>query len=297
MERFLSPGSHCKDPVETPPPKAKAKGKPKGRPVGRPKSTGPEGALDLGEKRPRICHSKKAVINEQRMQEMQRQIEVLQALVSEDTVDAKIQKVLALHEQSVESNKQMRDLLTRAGKHARPAGEYVETPDRKPSGGCPSPGGCEVGSDVGSCEAVGKHFGILGRRGGTCEAALRGGALGDCEKARTGGQHTPEILEKCRQQGKEGGILGAVWGKFGGRPASSDSVGSAPAMAQKGLVRPQKWEPKVGHQLHAVKYIRERLRARREGKFTQEEGASQEKWEEPEASDVEMAVWSQIREE
>ena len=191
MDRFLSPG---KDPVETPPPvktpppkaKGKAKGRPKGRPVGRPKSTGPEGALDLGEKRPRICHSKKAVINEQRMQEMQRQIELLQALVSEDTVDAKIQKVLDLHEQSVESNRQMRDLLTRKSQHAHTAGEHVETPDRKPSGGCPSPGGCEVGSDVGSCEAVGKHFGILGRRGGTCEAALRGGALGDGEKSEDG---------------------------------------------------------------------------------------------------------------
>ena len=57
----------------------------------------------------------------------------------------------------------------------------------------------------------------------------------------------------------------------------------------------QKWEPSVGHQLQAVRYIRERLRTRREGKFTQEEGASEQVWEEPEASDVEMEVWSQIR--
>ena len=63
------------------------------------------------------------------------------------------------------------------------------------------------------------------------------------------------------------------------------------------LERPQTWEPNVGHQLQAVRYIRERLRTRREGKFTQEEGASQEKWEEPDASDVEVAVWSEIREE
>ena len=31
------------------------------------------------------------------------------------------------------------------------------------------------------------------------------------------------------------------------------------------------------------------------GKFTQAEGAHEEEWEEPEASDVEMEVWSQIR--
>ena len=64
-----------------------------------------------------------------------------------------------------------------------------------------------------------------------------------------------------------------------------------------GLVRPQKWEPNVGHQLQAVRYIRERLRTRREGKFTQEEGASEQVWGEPEASDVEMEVLSQIRED
>ena len=61
-------------------------------------------------------------------------------------------------------------------------------------------------------------------------------------------------------------------------------------------MRPQKWEPQVGHQLQAVRYIREQLRTRRLGKFTQEGGAA-EKWEEPEASDVEELVWSEIREE
>ena len=48
--------------------------------------------------------------------------------------------------------------------------------------------------------------------------------------------------------------------------------------------------------MHAVKYIREQLRTRRLGKFTQEEGA-EEQWAEPEASDVEDAVWTEIREE
>ena len=47
--------------------------------------------------------------------------------------------------------------------------------------------------------------------------------------------------------------------------------------------------------MQAVRYIREQLRTRRLGKFTQEEGA-EEKWEEPAASDVEELVWSEIRE-
>ena len=61
------------------------------------------------------------------------------------------------------------------------------------------------------------------------------------------------------------------------------------------MTRPQKWEPQVGHQLQAVNYIREQLRSRRLGKFIQEEH-DEEKWEEPEASDVEDRVWSEIRE-
>ena len=91
-------------------------------------------------------------------------------------------------------------------------------------------------------------------------------------------------------------MRGSDYGKFGGRPKQEFEPGSASQMAQKGLVRPQRWEPQVGNQLQAVKYIREQLRTRRLGKFTQEEGAEQE-WEEPEASDVEEEVWSEIREE
>ena len=151
----------------------------------------------------------------------------------------------------------------------------LETPDRRPSGGSLSP----EGDEFGNCEDAGKHFGILGgihgsceaavrggQEGGDCEAALRGGALGNCEQARKGGrQLTPEAIEKCRQSGKEHGIKGKDWGKYGGRPPSSESLGSAPPLAQKALVRPSKWEPKVGNQLIAVKFIREQLRARREG--------------------------------
>ena len=150
MERFLSPGSHCKDPVETPPPKAKAKGKPKGRPVGRPKAKAVEGALDLGEKRPRACRSKQVVIDEQRIKELERQIELLKTLRSEaGTPDERMKRVLRLHEQSEEENKQLRELLRET------RGTPLQTPDRRPSGGCPSP----EGDEFGNCEAVGKHFG------------------------------------------------------------------------------------------------------------------------------------------
>ena len=62
---------------------------------------------------------------------------------------------------------------------------------------------------------------------------------------------------------------------MGGRPKQESEPGSAPMMAQKGLVRPERFEPRVGHQLRAVKYIREQLRTRRLGKFTQEEDHNQ----------------------
>ena len=65
--------------------------------------------------------------------------------------------------------------------------------------------------------------------------------------------------------------MGKDWGMMGGRPRDECEIGSAPRFAQKGLVRPQKWEPQVGHQLQAVRYIREQLRTRRFGKFTKEE--------------------------
>ena len=130
---------------------------------------------------------------------------------------------------------------------------------------------------------------------GNCEAALRGGAGGNCETSKKGGQLSPEMLEKCRQAGREGGMRGKEWGSHGGRPKEECEPGSASQGAHKGMVRPQKWEPQVGHQLQAVKYIREQLRTRRLGKFTQVEHAEEE-WEEPEATDVPHEVWTVIRE-
>ena len=292
MERFLSPGFKVQPKVEA-------------KPKGRPKVKAAEGALDLGEKRARVCGSKKVVVDEQRMREMERRLELLETVHSQAAASYdKLQKVLSLHEQAEEENKQLRELLKK-----RRSGTTFETPDRKPSGGLPSPDGAEIPCEgPGRSEASGRHFGILGnceaalrggelgREFGNCEAALRGGALGNCEVSKKGGQLSPEMLEKCRQAGREAGMRGKEWGTWGGRPKEECEPGQASQMAQKGLVRPQKWEPQVGHQMQAVKYIRQQLRKRRLGKFTQEEGA-QEEWEEPEATDVQEEVWAQIRED
>ena len=126
-----------------------------------------------------------------------------------------------------------------------------------------------LGAEFGDCEAAWMG-GELGGAFGNCEAALRGGALGNCEAAKKGGQLSPETLEKCRQAGREGGMRGKDWGIWGGRPKEECEPGSASREAQKGLVRPAKFEPRAGHELQAVKYIREQLRTRRLGKFTQE---------------------------
>ena len=81
---------------------------------------------------------------------------------------------------------------------------------------------------------------------------------------------------------------------FGGRPKHESQMGSASTFAQKGLGRPMRWEPQVGYQLHAVRYIREHLRTKRLGKFTKKEN-DEEEWAEPDANDVSEQVWSEIR--
>ena len=65
MERFLSPGYKVSPKVEA---TTKARG--------RPKVNADEGALDLGEKRARVCGSTKRVIEEQRIREMERRLEL-----------------------------------------------------------------------------------------------------------------------------------------------------------------------------------------------------------------------------
>ena len=56
------------------------------------------------------------------------------------------------------------------------------------------------------------------------------------------------------------------------------------------MVRPKQWEPHVGHQLHAVLYIREQLRTKRLGQFTKQEDAEEE-WAEPDENAVSEQVW------
>ena len=82
------------------------------------------------------------------------------------------------------------------------------------------------------------------------------------------------------RKGREAGIKGKEWGKHGGRPKEVGEPGSAPPVVLKGIRRPQKFEPRVGHQLVAVKYIREQLRTKRIGVFTQKEDKEgEEDWE------------------
>ena len=113
---------------------------------------------------------------------------------------------------------------------------------------------------------------------------------GSQDGGKRGATLSPEALEKCRKAG----MLGKDYGAMGGRPRVECEISSAPRSALKGLVRPAKWEPQVGHQLNAVRYIMDQLRTMRLGKFTKEEGAEEE-WEEPEVNDVEEQVWAEIR--
>ena len=96
-------------------------------------------------------------------------------------------------------------------------------------------------------------------------------------------------MERSRQAGRKYGKRGAECGVLGGRPRKQSEPGSASQSTKKGVLRPAKWEPEVGHQFLVVKFIREQLRMRRLGKFTPAG------WQEPEAEDVEVQVWTEIR--
>ena len=63
----------------------------------------PEGALDLGERRLRTCASKRKLADEQRLAALEKKVECLQALCSEEVAqDERMQKVLQLVEQADE---------------------------------------------------------------------------------------------------------------------------------------------------------------------------------------------------
>ena len=263
MKRFLSPGYQLRPPK---PPEPK-------RAVGRPKRPAPEGALDLGEKRPRLCASKKALSDEMRIAALERKVEALHVASSQEVSrDERVDKLMQLVEQADEDTAELRErMMGRRRSFAGSSGGLAVERQRELG---------HLGSEFG-------HFGHLGAVPGAVAAATASAEAG-CK----GGQLSSERLATCRAAGREGGVRGAAFGKFGGRPPTE--AAAAPTSARKGLVRPAKFEPKVGHQQQAVKYIREQLYARGLGKFDAEK-EGKEGWEEPEASDVEDDVWAEIR--
>ena len=99
MEKFLSPGWKAR-------PKAEAKPKPKGRP----KKEVPEGAMTLGERRPRVTDSNQKLAHAQMMKEMHRRLEALETIHAEASgTDEKVEKMMTLHIQAEEENKKLRE--------------------------------------------------------------------------------------------------------------------------------------------------------------------------------------------
>ena len=60
-------------------------------------------------------------------------------------------------------------------------------------------------------------------------------------------------------------------------------------------MRPEKFEPKVGHQLRAVQHMRKKFFALKLGKFHDEQHLDLEHWDEPELAAVPEKVWTAIR--
>ena len=95
MEKFLSPGWKAR-------PKAEAK------PKGRPKVQAPEGAMTLGERRPRVTDSNQKLAHAQMMKEMHRRLEALETIHAEASgTDEKVEKMMTLHIQAEEENKKL----------------------------------------------------------------------------------------------------------------------------------------------------------------------------------------------
>ena len=212
MLKYLSPGSRVRPAVAPVTPRAK--------PKGRPKNTPTEGGLSLGEKRPRALSSKTSFEAEQERKEMHQRLELLEHVLSQGPVEERMEKILRLQAQTLHDNKQLRGLLLR---RSSSSSNEFETPERPTTRGQRSPGLDEVPMEV--CwekSAAEKAYGMLGdceeaRTGGMLGAKL-GGELGNCLSARTGGkkggQHSPEMLEMCRNAGRDGGVEGERAGVF-----------------------------------------------------------------------------------
>ena len=108
MLKYLSPGSRVRPAVAPVTPRAK------GRPKGRPKKTPTEGGLSLGDKRPRALSSKNAFEEEQGRKEIHRRLELLEHVHSQGPVDERVEKILSLHAQAEDENKQLMGSLAEA---------------------------------------------------------------------------------------------------------------------------------------------------------------------------------------
>ena len=210
MLKYLSPGSRVRPAVAPVTP----------RPKGRPKKTRTEGDLSLGEKRPRALSSKTSFEAEQERKETHQRLELLEHVLSQGPVEERMEQILRLQAQTLHDNKQLRGLLLR---RSSSSSNEFETPERPTTRGQRSPGLDEVPMEV--CwekSAAEKAYGMLGDCEEARTGAKLGGELGNCLPARTGGkkagQHSPEVLEICRNAGRDGGVKGREWGCYGGRP-------------------------------------------------------------------------------
>ena len=158
----------------------------------------------MGEKRPRVLSSKTSFEAEQERKETHQRLELLEHVLSQGPVEERMEKILRLQAQTLHDNKQLRGLLLR---RSSSSSNEFETPERPTTRGQRSPGLDEVPMEV--CwekSAAEKAYGMLGDCEEARTGAKLGGELGNCLSARTGGkkagQHSPEVLEICRQAGK-----------------------------------------------------------------------------------------------
>ena len=80
---------------------------------GRPKVQAAEGSLGLGEKRPRSCSSYQKLVDAQRIQELERKVELLALNNAQGSAkdDERIDKVMKMNAQVEDENKKLREQL------------------------------------------------------------------------------------------------------------------------------------------------------------------------------------------
>ena len=294
MERFLSPGFKVK-PLEERESTQKVR-------RGRPAKQVPEGALDLGQPKVRKCGSRQNLEAEHKIASLERQVEALKLCQQAESKEERIDKMLQMLDESEEQNRALLEhvrIRNRLEGRKRYGGELSPEMLEK----CRAAGreagerGKEHGWRGGEFGILGGPHGHLGAESGELGAEFghKGAVQGKCAGPK-GGQLSPEALEKCRAAGRAGGSLGGVYGKHGGRPRKNEGLDpEAPRLAKKGVVGPEKFEPKAGHQLRALKYMREKFFTLKLGKFHDEQNLDLEHWDEPELDAVPENVWTAIR--